>query len=271
MRRRYSPGSRHGRRIALVVVPFLLVAIVSALGLWAMSGRANSIHTGAISAASAPAPSVPETPAADPIQDAAVRQQLEQMRAMPVPSPDRALRDRIPAEARSHPDVYAAQFVSALLTQDFRRPRSQLLSWVAAEAVTTNEPLVVGLVPVELRDRLALFSVTEESDGPGSSPIPSPAEWTRLGALDAYTTVADIRVSEPLAWSNAVDAGRITDPGITARQVTATVTLHRTDSSRPSTTRYSVSLTADFEGPPTRPSWGFVNVVLYTSLKEGAS
>ncbi|EWT05372.1 hypothetical protein N864_05095 [Intrasporangium chromatireducens Q5-1] len=193
------------------------------------------------------------------------------MRAMPVPSPERALRDRIPAEARSHPDLYAAQFVTALLTQDFRRPRSQLLSWVAAEAVTTNEPLVVGLVPVELRDRLAVFSVTEESDGPGSSPIPSPADWIRLGALDAYTTVADVRVSEPLAWSNAVDAGRITDPGITARQVTATVTLHTTDSSRPSTTRYSVSLTADFEGPPTRPSWGFVNVVRYTSLKEGAS
>jgi hypothetical protein len=93
----------------------------------------------------------------------------------------------------------------------------------------------------------------------------------RLAALDGYTTVTDVRVSEPLAWSNAVDAGRITDPGVTARQVTATVTLHTTVSGRPQTSRYSVSLTADFEGPPSQPSWGFVNVVLYTSLKEGLS
>lgn len=255
-----------------MLVSFLLAALIASVGLWALSGNAtstrNSPPKGALTVS---ASQTPVTPPADLGQDAAVRRQLEQLRAMPAPSPDPAQRDRIPDEARSHPDLYAAGFVTALLTQDYRTPRRQFLAWVDAEAATTTEPLVVGLVPVELRDRLAVYSVTEQSDGPGTSPVPSAAEWARLAALGGYTTVADVRVSEPLAWSNAVDAGRVTDPGVTARQVTATITLHTTAAGRESATRSSVSVTADFEGPPSRTSWGFVNVVLYTSLRQGTS
>lgn len=270
--RRYSPNSHRSRRTALAVASFVLVAIAASLGLWAIAGNAGSARApSTTSASTAPHAPTPEQPTVDLAQAPAVREQIAQLRTMPVPPPDPAQRDRIPAEVRSHPDLYAAQFVSALLTQDYRRPRGDFLSWVSAESATTTEPLVVGLVPVELRDRLAVFSVTDETDGPGSAPIPSPNEWARLAALSAYTTVTDVRVSEPLAWSNAVDAGRVTDPGVTARQVTATFTLHTTSNGAAHTTRSSVSITADFEGPPTRASWGFVNVVLYTSLREGAS
>jgi hypothetical protein len=202
---------------------------------------------------------------ADPV----AQQQIAALRAMPTTPPDPRLSGRIPDEARSHPDLYAAEFVRTLLTQDYRRPRAELLSWVATEAGTSADPIVVGLVPAELRDRFAVYSVIDQTDGPMSSPVPSPAEWARLAALRGYTTVTDIRVSEPLAWSNAVDAGRVTDPGLTAREVTATLTMHTTASNVAATARSSVSVVADFVGPPTRPSWGFVNIVMYTSLREG--
>ena len=200
-----------------------------------------------------------------------VQEQLAELRAMPAIQPDPRLRGRISAEAKTQPDLYAAEFVRTLLTQDYRRPRQEHLAWVATEAGTTAEPLIVGLVPPELRDRLAVYSVVAQGDGAASAPIPSAADWARLGTLGAYTAVSDVRVSEPLAWSNAVEAERVTDAGVTAREITATVILHTTAAPGTNASRSSVSLTADFVGPPTYPSWRFVNVVLYTSLSEGRS
>lgn len=176
---------------------------------------------------------------------------------------------RIPAEARQQPDLYAAAFASALLTQDYRTPRGDLLDAIAAEGATTAEPLVVGLVPPELRDRLPVFSVTDTTTGNGVAAIPDAAEWSMLDARQAYTTVEDVRVSEPIGWTNAVEAGRITDPGITARDVTATVTLHQTVDGHSQSTTTSVAFTANFEGPPTLPSWRFVTLVQYTAIQTG--
>ena len=75
------------------------------------------------------------------------------------------------------------------------------------------------------------------------------------------------RVIEPQSWSNAVDAGRIQDPGVTARQVHATVTRRvGTD-----TTKHSVEITINLEGPPSRAGWGFVTLLTYTSIPMGTS
>jgi hypothetical protein len=143
------------------------------------------------------------------------------------------------------------------------------LAWVQRESARTDEPLVTGLVPPELRDRVALFSVTGRGEGP--SPVPSPAEWTSLRTQRARTTVVVQRVTEPLVWSNAVEAGRISDPGVTAREVTALVTLHTVTDGRPTTSTTSVALTLNLAGPPTRDTWAFVAVITYRAVPMGAS
>lgn len=267
------PSFARRGRWAVVAIAVLVVGWVVGVALWS-AGRDTHDETGQPHGIEATQGDLP-APAGgdlDPRElGPLVQEQLAQLRAMPVIQPDPSQSDRVPAEAKTHPDLYAAEFVRVLLTQDYGRPRQEHLAWVATEAGSTAEPLIVGLVPPELRDRLPVYSVVAQGDGPTSSPIPSAAEWARLAAIGGYTTVTDIRVSEPLAWSNAVEAGRVTDPGVTAREITATVTLRTTIAGASSASRSSVSLTADFVGPPTQPSWRFVNVVLYTSLPEGRS
>ncbi|GAB3881442.1 hypothetical protein GCM10028802_26660 [Terrabacter terrigena] len=199
----------------------------------------------------------------------ALERELQALRAMP---PVRAVlpntrAPRIPEAAKKQPDLYAAEFVRVLLTQDYRRARDEHIAWVASESAPTSEPLVVGLVPQDLRDKLAVFSVTDPSSG--AAPIPAAAEWARLAALGGHTTVSDIRVSQPEGWTNAVDAGRVTDPGITARTVAATVTTYTTIDGQPQTSAASVEITANIEGPPSRPHWGVVTVVTYTRIAIG--
>lgn len=266
-----SSVARTRRRWAVLAIAALVIVWIVGVGLWS-AGRGTPEGVGQPRGVEAPQGHLPSPSggAPTPAEDApVVQEQLAELRAMPAIQPDPRLRGRISAEARTQPDLYAAEFVRMLLTQDYGRPREEHLAWVATEAGTTAEPLIVGLVPPQLRDRLAVYSVVAQGDGAASSPIPSAADWARLGTLGAYTTVSDIRVSEPLAWSNAVEAGRVTDAGVTAREITATVILHTTAGTNAS--RSSVSLTADFVGPPTYPTWRFVNVVLYTSLPEGRS
>jgi hypothetical protein len=176
---------------------------------------------------------------------------------------------RITGDTAQQPDLYAAAFTTQLLTQDYRRARGAWVSWVQAESARTDEPLVTGLVPPELRDRWAAFSVTDASDGP--TPIPTTSEWATVAAQAGRTSVRIQRVTEPMAWSNAVEAGRITDPGITARVVSAEVTLTTVVGGHTRTAATSVELGLEFEGPPTRDQWGFVGAVTYTAMPMGQS
>ncbi|GAA2501616.1 hypothetical protein [Terrabacter carboxydivorans] len=175
---------------------------------------------------------------------------------------------RITGDVTQQPDLYAAEFVRRLLTQDYRASRDAHVAWVQGESAQTTEPLVVGLVPKELRGRLAVFSVTE-SGGQGV-PIPTANEWAALRVQNAYTTVRVQRVDEPLAWSTAVSSGRISDPGVTGREVAASVTLHYEKQGRPVTATSSVAITLNLQGPPTRSTWGFVTAVTYSSLPTSA-
>ena len=175
---------------------------------------------------------------------------------------------RIAGDQAQQPDLYAAEFVRRLLTQDYRSPRQTHLAWVQAESAQTTEPLVVGLVPPELRDRLAVYSVSDAADGP--SPVPTEQEWRQLAAAGSYTSVQIQHVTEPLAWTNAVADGRITDPGITGREVAALVTRHTSGSGGDHAQRFSVAMTLNLEGPPARATWGFVAAVTYASIPIGA-
>jgi hypothetical protein len=90
-----------------------------------------------------------------------------------------------------------------------------------------------------------------------------------LGNKHGHTTVVIQGVVEPVAWSAAVAAGTITDPGVTARRVDAEVTLHLSDHGQARRQRYSVALTMNLEGPPARDGYGVVTVVRYQSVRVG--
>jgi len=55
-------------------------------------------------------------------------------------------------------------------------------------------------------------------------------------------------------------------PGITGREVAATTTRHTSDTRGDHTTKFSVMMRLNLEGPPTRDTWGFVTAVTYTAI-----
>lgn len=166
------------------------------------------------------------------------------------------------------PDEFARAFAAGLLNQDFRIPRSALLAWVQAHSAVSPEPLVMGLIPPPARPTWAVASVTDASGG--TAAIPDRDEWARLATLSAHQDVDIQRVSEPYAWVAAVAAGKITDPGVTAREVVAVVTRHPFEGGQPRSARSSVVLDINLEGPPTRGTWAFVTLVTYTSIEMPA-
>lgn len=258
------------RGTGLVVVALLAALLLGAGVVLAVQSR-GSLSVSQESHANV-GPNVSATPAHPPVEGQRASRalpaenveaaQLARLRALePVSlSPAAA---RITGETVQQPDLYAAEFVRRLLTQDYREPRDQLVAWVQGESATTTEPLVIGKVPPELRDRLAVFSVTDSTDT--DAPIPTAAQWDGLRLQHAYTTATVDRVEEPFGWTNAVASGRISDPGATARQVTATVTRRSTTS--PATAVFRVSVTLNLEGPPSRRDWGLVAVISYTSIQ----
>jgi hypothetical protein len=167
----------------------------------------------------------------------------------------------VSSQARQQPDLYAATFTRELLTQDYRTSRNDLLAWVQSETAPSTEPLVVGLTPVWLRPKLALWSVQDDTGSPAI--VPNRSDWAALAARHGYTTVQIQKVTEPVTWANAVAGGQITDPGVTARQVDAKVTLNTTDHGQATTSASSVALTIQLEGPPVTGGYGFVVAVIY--------
>ncbi len=246
-----------------LLVPVLLLTF---LAFRASRSEPGSTHAGPPQAAQPAEPTRHPRPSPSPAATDPLSIDLAALGAVPdVTAAGPGRLEPISGEATTQPDLYAAEFVRRLLTQEYGSPRVDLLAWVQAESALTTEPLVAGLVPAGLRDRLALYSVTAQ--GTASAPVPSEAEWQALGTQQAFTTVTIEKVSEPLAWSNAVSAGRISDPGCTARDVAATITIHRGSRAE----QVSVALSLILEGPPTQDRWGFVKVVQYDAIAMGTS
>ncbi|GAA2731424.1 hypothetical protein GCM10009867_05000 [Pedococcus aerophilus] len=253
------------------------VAVCAAIGLLVLAGWTVLNHTSPTTVGSegvqthqrapATAGTSPRPSIARGSDAPAAEQDLKRLRAVEPEYASGAPR-RIAGEQAQQPDLYAAEFVRRLLTQDYRSPRQTHLAWVQTESAPTKEPLVVGLVPSELRDRLAVYSVSDAADG--ASPVPTEQEWRQLAVAGSYTSVHIQHVTEPLAWTNAVADGRITDPSITGREVAALVTRHTKGSRGDHTQRFSVAMTLNLEGPPARTIWGFVAAVTYASIPIGA-
>ncbi len=255
------------RRVAFAAAAVLALVVTATIGALTLvrSGQPEPAATPSVRAQDPDgAPAQPQAEGQRQAEADPAAYDISRLRALEpvVASPGTAT---ITGEAAQQPDLYAAEFVRRLLTQDYRQPREAHLQWVQAEAATTKEPLVVGLVPPELRDRLALYSVADASGA--ATPIPSASEWQGLALQHGYTTVTIDRVEEPFAWTNAVASGRISDPGITGRDVAATVVQHTTVEGQPRTATFSVGISLNLQGPPTRATWGFVAAVSYTSIQ----
>jgi hypothetical protein len=209
------------------------------------------------------------SPTLNPSQSAGVASDLQLLAAMiPVRAATSTSYPALAGPTVAQPDLFARAFAVRLLTQNYQQPRTDLVSWVQAESASSTEPVVVGLVPENLRSKLAAYSVTESSEG-SAVPVPSPAVWTSLKQRHAYTTVSVQKVIEPLKWSDAVAEGQLADPGITEREVDATVTTHWTQGKLHRSSTRSVALTMNLEGPPARSGYGFVTAVLYNTVKVG--
>ncbi len=183
---------------------------------------------------------------------------------VPAGTPESAAPSELPPDPTANPDQFARTFATGLLSQDFRTSRSSLLSWVQAHSAVSPEPLVMGLIPAPARPTWAVTSVTDSSEG--TPAVPDQREWDLLASVSGYQTVDIQRVSEPYPWVAAVAAGRISDPGVTAREIVAVVTRHTLEAGQSRSVRSSVVLGVNLEGPPTRDTWAFVTLVTYTSI-----
>jgi hypothetical protein len=258
-----SARSKWALGATVLVVPLVAVAVIA-------GGRSSPTSTGH-SGVGGPSPTASTAPSLQGArsltagQQSDLQQSLTRMRAqIPVAPATSAQYPAVSSQARLQPDLYAAAFTRELLTQDYRTSRDQLLAWVQSESAQSTEPLVVGLTPVELRAKLALWSVQDDTGSPAI--VPNQTVWTALAARQGYATVQIQKVTEPVSWADAVAGGQITDPGVTARQVDAEVTLHTTDHGHAITAASSVALTIQLEGPPFRAGTGSLLRSSTTSL-----
>ena len=208
---------------------------------------------------------IPEPGQPDGTTDVALQDGISRIASTPLYA-GKPASPRITGAATEQADLYATEFVRRLLSRDYAKvSRDSHLAWVQAESAATTEPLVIGLVPESARDRFAVWSVTDSTAGP--APVPAQDEWTQLASQRTVDTAQVERVQQPVVWTNAVASGRITDPGVTAREVSAMVT--RTSAA--GTQRFSVAVSLNLEGPPVRAAFGVVGVITFTSIPVGPS
>ena len=259
------------RKWALGATVMVLLASVAGAFIVAEDTSSTSADRSAIQASSPRPATIPSPSGSSPLTS---EQQLELQHSItrirevvPVKAAASPQYPAVSAEARQQPDLYAAAFVRQLFTRDYRVSRDVLLAWVQSESAQSTDPLVVGLTPVDLRSRMAVASIQDDDNGP--SPLPTSSDWADLARRHGHTTARIQRVSQPVSWANAVADGQITDPGVTARQVDAEVTLHTVDHGKPTAVRYSVALVVNLEGPPVLEGYGFVAAITYNVVRVG--
>jgi hypothetical protein len=265
-----------GKRVAVLLLPAVagLALLILGCAVVLRSSGHNHDAPGGLSTKDRGAPPPVTAPGQltstlTPTDSAAVANDIARLAAMPDVRPaTSAAYPAIPAGERTQPDLYARAFATELLTQDYRTNRNDLLAWAQSETAQCSEPLVVGLVPADLRHKLGLWSLTDTTDG-YESPIPSAAEWKAWSDRSAHSTVTILRVTEPAKWAEAVSAGRLSDPGVTARDVDAEVTTQWIDHGHAKASMRSVSLSLTLEGPPSLTGYGFVNAVTFDSVAGG--
>jgi hypothetical protein len=258
-----------GRRLALAALASVLVLLAMVAGSAVVIRSSGHGPTRNGTAASAEPAGEATTGPASPGTggQAAVTADLAELTAMTsVTARSSGAYAPVSPTERGQPDLYAAAFVRELLTREYSRSdREDLLAWVQSESAASTEPLVVGLVPAALRSRLAVWSATSSADG-DPAPIPSAAEWAGWRQRQATSQVQIVRVTEPVAWAAAVTNQKLTDPGIAARDVQATVITKWRDGAGTRTSTASVTVSLNLEGPPSQAGYGVVDIAGYAAV-----
>lgn len=175
----------------------------------------------------------------------------------------------IPANDRAQPDLYARAFFTALFTHPYVGvTRAQMLAWLQAQRV--ESPFITGGTAAEL-NRLLVESASDPAwSNHGYAALADDAGWAEAVAGRASVRIDRLTCVIPPDWETAISAGDITDPGLTARLVSADMTMTWTENGHLNTRKFSAALTLLLEGPPTTSQYGVI-VIADTNVVQGAS
>lgn len=175
----------------------------------------------------------------------------------------------IPAVDRMQPDLYARAFFTTVFAHPYVGvTRDQMLAWVQAQQAAS--PFVTGGTPGELH-RLLVESASDPAwSDHGYAALPDGAGWARAVTGRATVRIDRLSCVTPPGWETAISDGDITDPGLTARLVSANMTMTWTERGQRKRQEFSAALTLLLEGPPTTRKYGVV-VIADTNVVDGAS
>jgi hypothetical protein len=266
---RYLLSAHRGK----VIVGFLVAAVLvcfGVLGLVLPGGHDTHPAGQSGRTPTAPPSGPPAHPGADSGYSTLSPRELSMLDTAPAVTPGTTpLLPPIPAEDRTQPDLYARAFFTTLFTHPYAGvTRGQMLAWVQAQQA--DSPFITGGTPAE-RSRLLVESASDPQwSNHGYAALPDEAGWAQGVAGRASVRIGRLIRVTPPDWETAIAAGDITDPGLTARLVSADMTMTWTESGKPRTQRFSAALTLLLEGPPTASQYGVV-VIADTSAVQGAS
>ncbi len=175
----------------------------------------------------------------------------------------------IPPSDRTQPDLYARAFFTALFTHPYTGvTRAQMLAWVQTQQALS--PFITGGTLAELNQLLVESASDPAWSNHGVATLPDDSGWAQAVAGRASVRIDRLTRLTPPDWEAAISDGDITDPGLTARLVSADMTMTWNDSGMRKTQKFSTVLTMLLEGPPTASQYGVV-VIADTSVVQGAS
>jgi hypothetical protein len=196
--------------------------------------------------------------------------ELSMLDAAPAVTPETTrLLPPIPAQDRTQPDLYARAFLTGLFVHPYAGvTRAQMLAWVQSQQA--DSPFITGGTVSE-RSRLLVESASDPQwSNHGYAVLPDDAGWAQAAAGRASVRIARLTCTTPPDWETAISDGDITDPGLTARLVSADMTMSWTEDRKVRTQRLSVALTLLLEGPPATGQYGVV-VIADTNVVQGAA
>ncbi len=265
---RYLLTAHKAKVIAGVIVAVLLVCF-AVLGAVLPGGHAHGHKQPG--PAQTPSGAQPGTPAdASAGYNVLSPRELAMLAAAPDVIPaSTALLPPIPPSQRTQPDLYARAFFTALFTHPYPGvTRAQMLAWVQTQQAVS--PFITGGTPAE-RNRLLVESASDPAwSNHGAAALPDNAGWTHAVAGRASVRIDRLTCLTPPEWETAIAEGDITDAGLTARLVSADMTMTWTDGGKRKAQTFSAALTMLLDGPPTAGQYGVV-AIADTSVVQGTS
>lgn len=268
------------QRRPLVIAAALLIGLLVLLGLVAVAARLSGADgsqpgpaalrpRGASTAPDAPVapapgqmgPGASSVVSASPAADVASWDHIRSVK--PATSP---AYPAITGTAARDPSAFAAEFVTELLTRDYRATsRAQLLAWAQFE----DAPLPSPHYPRADWSKVLTDSLTDPGwDGAVDTPIPADGPWLALRSERARDVVSAVRIVPDPRWQAKIAGGwQPPDPLAGELDASATVTEHAVTGGRPHVARYSVSLIVQLGTSP-HGGYGVAATNNFVSRKE---